>query len=130
MKKKELIEVRLHKTGKYPRRCTRIQFEMIADGSQYDAVKLLMSGLGLGRYSFVESDRQGQPEKPEKDRMVVCTGASKCGSKFCPDRKPHRPHIIDGVLCERAEYCDTVGHLVRCVDVGARSRLRWSKVRT
>jgi len=52
--KKELIEVRIWKTRKYPYRCTRIKFEMIDDGMQYDAVKTLMSYLNVGRYSFVK----------------------------------------------------------------------------
>jgi hypothetical protein len=58
MKKKEWVEVRVWRTGKYPRRCTRIRFEMIADGSQCDAVKTLMSYLDIGQYSFVKNTQK------------------------------------------------------------------------
>ena len=56
-KKKEWVEVKIHKTGKYPKRCTRIKFEMIADGSQWDAVEMLMAYLDLGRYSFINTEK-------------------------------------------------------------------------
>ena len=55
--KKEWVEVRV-KPRKYPFRATRIRFEMIADGSQYDAVKMLMAYLDMGRYSFVKQKEQ------------------------------------------------------------------------
>ena len=52
--KKKWVEVKIHKLKKYPFRCSRIRFEMVEDGSEYDAVEMLMAYLDPGRYSFVE----------------------------------------------------------------------------
>jgi hypothetical protein len=51
---KTWVEVKIHRLKKYPFRCSRIKFEMVADGSEYDAVEMLMAYLDAGRYSFVE----------------------------------------------------------------------------
>jgi len=52
--KKKWVEVKIRKLKKYPFRCSRIRFEMVADRSEYDAIEMLMAYLDAGRYSFVE----------------------------------------------------------------------------
>jgi hypothetical protein len=51
---KTWVEVKIHRLKKYPFRCSRIKFEMVADRSEYDAVEMLMAYLDAGRWSFVE----------------------------------------------------------------------------
>lgn len=58
-RKKEIIKVLIYKTRKFPRRCRRISFEVIDDGSQYDVVTTLMSYMNLGRYSIITPSNKG-----------------------------------------------------------------------
>lgn len=71
MKNKEWVEVRLWRTGKYPRRCTRIRFEMLKDGSQFDAVKMFMAYLDIGRYSFVKWCRWKRSNRNDRTRSTT-----------------------------------------------------------
>ena len=68
-RKREYVEVKIWRTGKYPYKCTRIGFQMIDDGSQYDAVKMLMAYMGAGRYSFINPEQH--PGKDMKMRKAM-----------------------------------------------------------